>query len=323
MCPLLPILGFTIILFALINFYFRLADHWNIIDKPNERSSHSTLVLRGGGIIFPLGVLIWFFWSGEMYPWFVTGLMIISIISFMDDIKPTQVLLRLAIHFTAMILLLVQLDMISYPWWVWILALVLFTGIINAYNFMDGINGITVGYSLSLILGLGLAYFRIDPFVDLSLIFAVLILLIVFGFYNFRQQARCFAGDVGSVSISFILLFLLSSLIMTTLNPVYIMFVSVYGIDCIFTILQRLMQGENIFQAHRKHLYQVLANEKKQSHVSVSLLYTILQGLINVAVVILAMIFPVGIQWLISAALLILLSLLYLTIKKRLSRNLL
>ena len=138
----------------------------------------------------------------------------------------------------------------------------LFTiGWINAFNFMDGINGITVLYSLSILV---VSYYLNTQiyFMQTSLLLYTGIGLVVFGFYNVRKIAKSFAGDVGSVSIAFILAYIVINLIIYTKNWQYILIVSVYGIDTIVTLVQRLIRKENIFKAHRSHLYQYLANEK-------------------------------------------------------------
>ena len=67
--------------------YFRIADKYNIIDKPNERSSHLTIVLRGGGIIFLIGAWMWSAFFGFSYPWFLAGLTLVAGVSFVDDIR--------------------------------------------------------------------------------------------------------------------------------------------------------------------------------------------------------------------------------------------
>ena len=128
--------------------YFRLADRFNIIDRPNERSSHTRITLRGGGIVFYFGALLYFIGNGFEYPWFMAGLTLITAVSFTDDVRSVSQKVRLLVHFTAMALLFYQLGMGGLPWWYIPVALVVCTGIINAYNFMDGINGITGGYSL-------------------------------------------------------------------------------------------------------------------------------------------------------------------------------
>ena len=130
------------LLFLIELVYFRLADRHNIIDKPNHRSSHSRKTIRGGGIIFPLAIIIWFIFSGFQYPWFTAGLFLISLVSFLDDLNNISRRLRLFAHLTAVALAFSQLEIFAANPWMLIPVFILFIGIINAYNFMDGINGI-------------------------------------------------------------------------------------------------------------------------------------------------------------------------------------
>ena len=262
--------------------YFRVANYFNIIDKPNQRSSHTRITLRGGGVVFYIGALLYFVLQGFQYPWFFGGLTMLSLISFADDVCPQSSKLRLLVHFTAMGLMFYQWGLFELPWYFSVCALVVSTGILNAYNFMDGINGITGGYSL--VVAGALLYINIYrvQFIDNELIYYVILSLLVFNYFNFRTKARCFAGDVGSISIAFILLFLLGKLIIATNDISYIVLLAVYGVDTVLTIIRRLLLKENIFEAHRKHVYQLLANEIKLPHVWVSSLYALLQALIIV-----------------------------------------
>jgi UDP-N-acetylmuramyl pentapeptide phosphotransferase/UDP-N-acetylglucosamine-1-phosphate transferase len=302
-----------ILLFALILVYFRIADHFNIIDKPNERSSHSRITLRGGGIVFYFGVLLWFLWSGFSCPWFFAGLTIIALISFADDVKPQPSFLRLAVHFAAMLLMFYQWDLFNMPWYYTLTALVVSTGIINAYNFMDGINGITGGYSL-IVLG---AFWYINSyriaFVDGQLLYFVILALVVYNFFNFRTRAKCFAGDVGAVSIAFIIVFLLGLLMLKTGDLTYILLLAVYGVDSVLTIIHRLMLRENIFEAHRKHAYQLMANELKIPHIAVSGFYMLLQGLIIAGLLLVNPDF----KWYYTVSVLLLSGILYILFKRK------
>ena len=266
--------------FDTTSFYFRVADKFNIIDKPNERSSHSRITLRGGGIIFYFGALAYFLSNHWEYPWFMLALTLITFISFVDDIRSTSQGLRLVFHFTAMALMFYQWGLFSLSWWWIIIALIICTGIINAYNFMDGINGITGGYSLVILGALAYINSEITTFVEPALINTVLCSVLVFCFFNFRKKAKCFAGDVGSVSIAFILLFLIGKLIIKTEDFSWIILLSVYGVDSVLTIIHRLMLHENIGLPHRKHMYQLMANELKIPHVGVSLIYMGAQALV-------------------------------------------
>ena len=217
-----------ILLFAAELAYFRLADHYNIIDKPNQRSSHTSITLRGGGIVFYIGVLLYFALEGFQYPWFFMGLTLLSIISFADDIRPQSSKLRLVLHFLAMALMFYQWGLLALPWYYSVIALVICTGILNAYNFMDGINGITGGYSLVVIGALYYINFYQLNFVDNGFIFTFIIALLVFNFFNFRKKARCFAGDIGAMSAAFIIVFLLGLLIFKTHDFSYIVLMKKY-----------------------------------------------------------------------------------------------
>ena len=269
-----------VLLFLAELFYFRIADKCNIIDKPNERSSHTRITLRGGGIIFYFGVLAYFLTNHFEYPWFMLALTLITFISFVDDIRSTSQALRLVFHFSAMSLMFYQWGLFSLPWWTILVALIICTGIINAYNFMDGINGITGGYSLIILVALAYINREIVSFVEQELIVTVLCSVLVFNFFNFRKRAKCFAGDVGSVSIAFIVLFLIGKLIIKTEDFSWIILLVVYGVDSVLTIIHRLILHENIGLPHRKHLYQIMANELKVPHVVVSSVYMIVQALV-------------------------------------------
>ena len=269
-----------VLLFLAELFYFRIADKCNIIDKPNERSSHTRITLRGGGIIFYFGVLTYFLTSHFEYPWFMLALTLITFISFVDDIRSTSQVLRLVFHFSAMALMFYQWGLFSLPWWTLFVALIVCTGIINAYNFMDGINGITGGYSLVVLVALAYINEAVVPFVEQDFILTVLCSVVVFNFFNFRKRAKCFAGDVGSVCIAFVLLFFIGKLVIRTEDFSWIILLAVYGVDSVLTIIHRLMLHENIGLPHRKHLYQIMANELKIPHMVVSSVYMLVQALV-------------------------------------------
>ena len=269
-----------VLLFLAELFYFRIADKCNIIDKPNERSSHTRITLRGGGIIFYFGVLAYFLTSHFEYPWFMLALTLITFISFVDDIRSTSQVLRLVFHFSAMALMFYQWGLFSLPWWTLFVALIVCTGIINAYNFMDGINGITGGYSLVVLVALAYINEAVVSFVEQDFILTVLCSVFVFNFFNFRKRAKCFAGDVGSVCIAFVLLFFIGKLVIRTEDFSWIILLVVYGVDSVLTIIHRLMLHENIGLPHRKHLYQIMANELKIPHMVVSSVYMLVQALV-------------------------------------------
>jgi len=282
--------------------YFRIADRFNIIDKPNERSSHTKVVIRGGGVIFAVGLWVWSAFFGFQYPWLLVAVTLAAGISFVDDIHSLPDSVRLVVQFMAMGLMFLQIVQSlgfageEFAWWVWTLigiaALIVCVGATNIYNFMDGINGITAGYSLAVLVPLLLvdsselkvySQLKAGEFIEPSLIVVIILAVLVFSFFNFRpkNKAKCFAGDVGSVGMAFILLFLIGCLIMKTRDITWLIFLLVYGVDGCCTIAHRIMLHENLGEAHRKHAYQLMANELGMSHVAVSLLYMALQLVIS------------------------------------------
>lgn len=285
----------VIILFISILIYFKIANKYNIIDKPNERSSHSEITLRGGGIIYPIAfilLMIYEFLSKnnqgflENYWQFGLGLLIICSISFIDDLMDLSSKIRILFHFISVSLLLYFINAFQLlPFWAIPILFILIIGILNAFNFMDGINGITGCYSLVVLGALLYVNQYIFNFTDLNFIVFPMLASGVFLFFNFRKKAKCFMGDVGSMAIAFWILALLGLLIIKTNDLKYILFLVIYGIDVITTILERLKLKENIFEAHRRHLYQLFANEKKGDHRIISLVYAFLQASVNIIVI--------------------------------------
>lgn len=259
--------------------YFRIADKFNIIDKPNERSSHSTIVLRGGGIIFLIGAWVWSAFFGFDYPWFLAGLTLVAGVSFVDDIRSLPDSVRLVAQFAAAAMAFYQLGILHWSmWWIVLVALIVYVGATNVINFMDGINGITAGYSLAVLLPL-MTVNMDGGYVEQSLIVSTVLASLVFCIFNFRPKgkAKCFAGDVGSIGIAFIMLFLLGNVIIKTEDITWLIFLLVYGVDGCLTIVHRIMLHENLGEAHRKHAYQLMANELKIGHVKVASLYMVMQ----------------------------------------------
>ncbi|MCL7988635.1 glycosyltransferase family 4 protein [Sphingobacterium sp. lm-10] len=305
------------ILFELI--YFRVADRFNIVDKPNERSSHSVITLRGGGVVFYFAALVYFLWSGFNYPWFFLGLSLMTVVSFADDIMTLSNRFRLVVHFFSVLLMTYELGLFTMPWFYLLITFILVVGVINAYNFMDGINGITAAYSLA-VGGLLLLVNHSIHFMDTDFLSFAMLGVLAFAYFNFRVKAKCFAGDVGSVAIAFILLFALAKLILHTGNFLYVLFLVVYGIDTVWTIVRRLYLRENIFKAHRSHLYQYLANEVGVHKLWISASYGILQVLLGMLIIYMTS-YNVSTQITFSVVLLLVLSGAYLWAKQFILRK--
>ena len=277
-----------VLLLALELVYFKVADKYNIIDKPNERSSHSTIVLRGGGIIFGISMLVWAGLMALQGGWpivqsylpFLCGLVLIAGVSFIDDILSLPDSLRMVVQIGSILLMFWPMGVygLDLSWWlvslIVLIALFFCVGATNFINFMDGINGITAAYSFAMLLPI-LLLNKSMYFIEESYLIVAILGIIVFSIFNFRPRgkAKCFAGDVGSIGIAFIILFALGRLMLATKDVTYIVFFLVYGVDGSLTIFHRIMLHENLGQAHRKHAYQLMANELKMSHVTVSLIY--------------------------------------------------
>jgi UDP-N-acetylmuramyl pentapeptide phosphotransferase/UDP-N-acetylglucosamine-1-phosphate transferase len=271
--------------FLILLLYFQIADHYNIIDHPNERSSHTEVTIRGGGVIFLFAALTGLVIHAEFWmP--ILGLFIIGIISFIDDRITLSGKIRILFHLVAVTLLFLFLGTFSaFSWWICVALYIIVIGIINAYNFMDGINGITGLYSLVVLGGIQYVNYYVIKFIEPDMIWLPILAAIVFLFFNFRKRAKCFAGDVGSVTIAFWIIFLLLKLIIISGNYLYILFLGVYGVDTVLTIIHRLGLKQNIFDAHRLHFYQILANERKWSHLLVATMYALIQLGIIVAII--------------------------------------
>ena len=275
-------------------------------------------------------MIVWYIWftaqgSGCMVEYlpFIAGLILICGVSFWDDVKSLPDSVRLVVQFVATGIMMFSLNFqdsgfMSLAWY-WQVALglvmlIVFVGATDVINFMDGINGITAGYSLAVLVPLALVNgsgFLDEPsdivermvqgssriletfgtsdqgrasefensFIDQSYLIVAIIGVLVFCIFNFRPKgkAKCFAGDVGSVGIGFIMLFAIGRLIMKTGDVTWLVLLLVYGVDGILTICHRVMLHEHIGQAHRKHAYQIMANELKIGHVKISVLYMVMQ----------------------------------------------
>lgn len=286
--------------------YFRIADHFNIIDKPNQRSSHTSIVLRGGGIIFAISILVWMGLQMVQGEWlmvkdylpFVFGLVLICGVSFWDDVHSLPDSTRMIAQIVATLLMFWSIGIYSaFDSWIWmvlvvIIALFFCVGATNIINFMDGINGITAAYALAMLVPILVANIKLKDesgveFIESSYLIVAIIGVLVFSIFNFRPKgkAKCFAGDVGSIGIAFIILFALGRLMLATKDVSWIVFFLMYGVDGTLTIVHRIILHEHLGEAHRKHAYQLMANELGMSHVVVSLIYMVLQLCISLVMI--------------------------------------
>ena len=257
----------TIAIIALELLYFFAAKRFHIVDRPNERSSHHRVALLGAGIIFYLAVLFYSLTHGLAFHTFLIAITILAVVSFVDDLHPLPSWLRLFTQI-ATVLLTFWPDISAIAPWQLVVLIVFFTGVLNIYNFMDGIN-----------------IFE-HWFIDIEFIATVMIAILVFGFFNFRTNARCFSGDVGSISMGLIVLYLLvryvNSYPGSGLNVSRICFIIVFLADGFLTIAKRFLSGRNIFAAHREHAYETMVNDLHVPYLFVSAGYALLQLIINI-----------------------------------------
>jgi UDP-GlcNAc:undecaprenyl-phosphate GlcNAc-1-phosphate transferase len=294
--------------------YFGVARRFGIVDRPNDRSLHAQPTIRGGGVIFFVAICLYCFFSKELNLMFLLTLTLVSVVGFLDDALNMNSSVRLAVQTVSFMLLFYNLG-IQTMYGLPVMAVFIFLGVaaLNAYNFMDGVNGMTGGYTL-VVLGSLFYVNGFQPFIGADLFLIVLFSLLVFLFCNFRNRALCFAGDVGSTSIAFILIYMISMAIIVTGNFIFILFLSVYGVDAALTIAHRILRKENIFKAHRLHLYQVIVHHYKIPHLVISGMYMVLQLIVNAMIVVNLPQQP-GYQYLIGGLIVVALSAAYIVIK--------
>ena len=305
---------FTLALVGIELAYFRVAKFYKILDNPNVRSMHQKPTIRGGGIIFPVAMLIYVVYNNNSLAPFLLGLIAVSVIGFLDDIKSLSSLVRFFVQSVAIVSMMISLNSYNQNFWILGITFIIVTGTLNAYNFMDGINGLTGGYSFIITCCLLYVNTFVVHFAEPDLIYTFMVSLLIFNFFNFRPKAICFAGDVGSMASGFIVIYLILDLIYTSQNYNYILFLAVYGVDSVLTIVHRLILKQNIFKPHRMHLYQELISKVKFTHLQMTGIYLIVQLLIcSLVIVNLKSTFIT--QYIIGLLALVVLGLLYIFIK--------
>jgi UDP-GlcNAc:undecaprenyl-phosphate/decaprenyl-phosphate GlcNAc-1-phosphate transferase len=271
---------------------------YRILDVPNERSSHSQPTPRGGGLaIAVLVVLAWaasaIWWNNfqpRLYFGYLCSAVLIAAVSWSDDVWDLSRVVRFAVHSAAAAIVLLTcgwgreaalpfLGEFSLGWLGLPLTFAWIVGLTNAYNFMDGIDGIAAGQAIVAGIGWMLVGGMLadGPYLVLGL--AVAASSLGFLFHNW-PPAKIFMGDVGSAFLGFTFAFLTVSCSQKGPNGVRLAELSVlflwpFVFDSILTFFRRLRKRENVFAAHRSHLYQRLV-QTGMTHGKVSGLYTAL-----------------------------------------------
>jgi Fuc2NAc and GlcNAc transferase len=261
-----------------------------LIDIPNKRSSHSKITPKGGGV----GILVAFFISAlflSLSASFWIPAVFISLLSIYGDRYEISPRVRLILHFLASFAFLIGLTgtfhndkMIDYG--IIVLLSFFMVGTSNLYNFMDGIDGIA---GITGIIGFGLLalYANLsgsNP-VFMYLCLAIIFSCIGFLYFNF-PKAKVFMGDVGSILLGFVfsaMVILISKNIFDFICLTCFLFP--FYADELNTMILRIRDGDNLTQPHRKHFYQILANEYTIPHWKISIGYGLSQLIIGLAII--------------------------------------
>ena len=272
----------TAVLIIGIIIYLKMAEKWSIIDQPNSRSSHLVVTKRGGGIIYLIALVIYMISSNFNMPSIIICGLLLGIMGFIDDVKNLDFKIKLIFQCLTIGYFLSTGSYNGLEWYLLILMFFLIISSINILNFMDGINGLTILYSLSFLISFYIINAHIIAFTDSNFLLIVILSNLIIGYFNIRKKAVCFLGDVGAITMGFIYAVLTITLILKTNSLSPLILFLVYFLDSGWTIVERLLAKENIFHPHRKHLYQLLVNEYKLSHLLVASIYFSIQALINI-----------------------------------------
>ncbi|MDA0686792.1 MAG: hypothetical protein O3C22_08190 [Bacteroidetes bacterium] len=275
--------------------YPRLAAVLNMVDVPNSRSSHRRATPTGFGLVLVVGVLLNLAHVPYADAWeFYTGFLLIAMTSFLDDYKPIAPGLRFLAQVAAVGLILYALPIsktnLDSPI-VLLFALIFGVGMLNAYNFMDGINGmlllhvlVVLGTLMSINMGwLGVERHHVH-FIDNDILGIAFFVALLLAIVNARNQALGFIGDVGALGFAFIILYALYQLFAQTQNYMYFIFIGIFGIDTGCTIAVKLWRNESVTLPHRDFLFKRFVHVFKQSHLSISAPYALVQLASNIIV---------------------------------------
>lgn len=278
--------------------YLKAAKRFKIYDHPVGRSSHLNQTKTGFGLFVLFGLMVYcIFFPYTLKSFFIIGLIMMGTISFIDDIVFVKHFIRLIFQIFALTLMAIELpyDYISTEKLPVIIACVIFgIGVLNAFNFMDGINGMLGLNSLVILLSFWwLNSHSVDmqgskiEFANPNFIYTMIIGVLTFLFLNFRNKAKVFAGDAGSIGLAFVIFYLMMSLIFKTGNYAYLLLFGVVGMDAGLTVIYKLILKENIFVPHRDFLFKKLVHVGKEKHLKISAIYALLQAIISIIIILL------------------------------------
>jgi UDP-N-acetylmuramyl pentapeptide phosphotransferase/UDP-N-acetylglucosamine-1-phosphate transferase len=287
----------------------------SIFDTENERSSHSGKTIIGGGIVFLLAMLIYSIYFNFPYPNYLIGAFILALISFIDDLSYVKYSYRLLAHLVALTLVLPYLEITNLGYFSILGIVILGVGVLNSFNFIDGINGM-LGL-ISLIILSAVLYINLSlNFTDTNFIIGIMLSVIVFLFFNFRNNPICFAGDVGSIVIGYFIFIFIISLCFATHDFYYLLLISVPGAEAGLTLLFRILNNQNILMPHRTFLFHFLVHDAKLSHLLVSAIYGLLQLILCIIVILTSEFDPV-VKFTIFISVIVILTVVYLYFRNK------
>lgn len=278
---------FFVLAFGFTYFMRTYALKKNIIDNPNERSSHSTPTPRGGGVaivcsyLLALAMLIY---SQQLTLHIGIILMVagfvIALLGFLDDHGHINSMLRLAIHFFVAIGVVISLggfaevtifNGMQLGFIANIIAVLFLVWLLNLYNFMDGINGIASIEAIMTTVSMAILYFILNTSLNSELLWLLSACVLGFLLWNF-PKAKIFMGDACSGFLGLILgiLALIALKENLALFCAWIICLGIFVVDATYTLIKRVLSGYKMYDAHRSHSYQILSR-KWGSHTPVTL----------------------------------------------------
>ena len=281
-----------------------------------ERSSHTTFTPTCGGIIVPLALIVFscIHASALDINWWMAigGALLLAAISLYDDIRPLDPWTRLIAQ---TIVMAVTFQYMCYPqaFHIYLLVIIIGVGATNTINFIDGITGMLGFYTIVTFSSFAYALYLMSPDANAMYIqLCIIIVLAMAAFLIFNIPDKIFAGDVGAITIGFLIVFVCVHIALDSHNASVMIFLIVAVFDAGLTTLQRLFAGENILMPHREFIYEVLTSRWRLPHIVVSLCYALLQLLINA----LYFLVPVNQHWTYFIAVFILLTFAYFAIRR-------
>lgn len=248
-----------------------------LLDAPGERRSHSVPTPRGGGVAIVaamLPVLGWLAWQDDsqraMAIASAVGLVLVAGIGWIDDHRPLSPWRRLAVHVVAALVLAAGMAVSGQPLWWCAAVFVLGVGLVNVWNFMDGIDGIATSQAMLV----GIAALIVVP--ERLLLVAIVAACAGFLPYN-APRARIFLGDVGSGGLGFLIACLFAWVPVSAAPApalLLLLTLSAFMVDAALTLLSRILRGERWWTAHVQHLYQRLV-QRGIPHSSVTFGYAV------------------------------------------------